>query len=420
MMSFVVTLAISFLTGFVMFALFAGARALVAVLARVPGQLSPFGEAPRAAWARRSLLTRLALTFAGPLAVYGLATALAAMQVMQTGVISDATTLINVVPGGAADAAGMQDGDRIEAIDGEPLTRFTDIRRVVAASAGKSLDVLVERQGRRLHVSVTPSAGKIGVQQRPEQPTLAAAIRAALPMPFQVLPARLDEARKPVADLAGPLAITGPPVRASLGASLLRAAAGVAVASVDGLLLIALFLFPFRRRSEPAEAVESVGFAHPWRRAAARAVDVAVFATVFIVILMVINQAALVEALGASLLFPMIPLEAALLASWGTTPGKALLGISVRDGNGGKLPFGVALRRTAGAWMFGLAANLPIGLLTGLFALARRVAYWDAVDGHRVEHRAVSGLRVAIVAAVVGLLLLYGLGIALKPILRPL
>jgi len=419
-MTLVVTLAVSFLTGVVMFALFAGARALVAALARVPGRLSPFGEAPRAAWARRPLATRLALTFAGPLAVYALATALAAIQLMQTGTISDASTLIDVWPGGAADAAGMQDGDRIEAIDGEPLASFTSLRRIVAARAGKRLDILVERQGHRLHFSVTPSAGKIGVQQRPEQPTLAAAVRAALPMPFQVLPARLDEARKPAADLGAPIAITYPPVRATLGVSLLRAAAGIAVASVDGLLLIALFLFPFRRRSEPTQADESVGFPHPWLRAAARAVDVAVFAAAFIVILLVIQQAALVEALGASLLFPMIPLEAALLASWGTTPGKALLGISVRDASGGKLPFGVALRRTAGAWMFGLAANLPIGLLTGLLALVRRVAYWDAVDGHRVEHRAVSRLRVGMVVALVVLLLLYGIVIALKPLLHPL
>src|SRR4029079_428032 len=101
-MTLVVTLAVSFLTGVVMVALFAGARALVAALARVPRRLSPLREAPRAAWATPPLATRLALTFAGPLAVYALATALAAIQLMQTGTISDASTLIAVRPGGGA------------------------------------------------------------------------------------------------------------------------------------------------------------------------------------------------------------------------------------------------------------------------------------------------------------------------------
>jgi hypothetical protein len=39
------------------------------------------------------------------------------------------------------------------------------------------------------------------------------------------------------------------------------------------------------------------------------------------------------------------PWEALLISRWGTTPGKALLGLSVRDALGFKLPFSLSLRR---------------------------------------------------------------------------
>src|ERR1051326_6135030 len=39
------------------------------------------------------------------------------------------------------------------------------------------------------------------------------------------------------------------------------------------------------------------------------------------------------------------PLEALLISKWGTTPGKALLGLSVRDPFGFKLSFSASLRR---------------------------------------------------------------------------
>ena len=40
-----------------------------------------------------------------------------------------------------------------------------------------------------------------------------------------------------------------------------------------------------------------------------------------------------------------VPVEALLISRWGTTPGKALLGLSVRDALGFKLPFRASLRR---------------------------------------------------------------------------
>jgi len=47
-------------------------------------------------------------------------------------------------------------------------------------------------------------------------------------------------------------------------------------------------------------------------------------------------------ALGIPVLW--VPVEAALISKWGTTPGKALFGLSVRDAAGRKLSYGSALR----------------------------------------------------------------------------
>ncbi len=50
-----------------------------------------------------------------------------------------------VSSGGAADAAGMQSGDRIVAIDGESISSFSDLRTVVAARPDKAVVINVER-----------------------------------------------------------------------------------------------------------------------------------------------------------------------------------------------------------------------------------------------------------------------------------
>lgn len=52
-----------------------------------------------------------------------------------------------VRPGSAAAQAGMQDGDRIIAIDGRPVTRFADVRERVGAANGSAVRLLIQREG---------------------------------------------------------------------------------------------------------------------------------------------------------------------------------------------------------------------------------------------------------------------------------
>ncbi|MCT2559750.1 RIP metalloprotease RseP [Tsuneonella sp. YG55] len=57
--------------------------------------------------------------------------------------------------GSVAEAAGMQVGDRIVAIDGAPVTEFRDITERVLMHPGKAVVIAVEREGERLRVPLT-------------------------------------------------------------------------------------------------------------------------------------------------------------------------------------------------------------------------------------------------------------------------
>lgn len=58
----------------------------------------------------------------------------------------------------AAQAAGLEPGDRIVAVDGHRITTATQLSADVQASAGKPVRLTVERNGRRLTVTATPQA----------------------------------------------------------------------------------------------------------------------------------------------------------------------------------------------------------------------------------------------------------------------
>lgn len=61
-----------------------------------------------------------------------------------------------VLPEMPAAAAGLRPGDRIVEIDGETIHAFSDLQRIVQPSAGKKLSLVVEREGSRLTLAMTP------------------------------------------------------------------------------------------------------------------------------------------------------------------------------------------------------------------------------------------------------------------------
>ncbi len=93
------------------------------------------------------------------------------------------------------------------------------------------------------------------------------------------------------------------------------------------------------------------------------------------------------------LLPPWHLFEAYMITRWGTTPGKALLGIRITDKNGDHLGYAASLRRSLGVFVVGLACYiwfLPI--ISSLFAFYylwwHGRTFWDSTTNTKVTHKA--------------------------------
>ncbi len=77
----------------------------------------------------------------------------------------DTTEIEFVQPGSPAEQADIRAGDRLVAIDQEPLSGWRELGEKVSPSAGKALSLGVERDGQTFEVRVTPAAVKVGEQE---------------------------------------------------------------------------------------------------------------------------------------------------------------------------------------------------------------------------------------------------------------
>ena len=81
-----------------------------------------------------------------------------------------------VLPGSAAERAGVSQGDRVVAIDGREIRTWFEFTAVVSKSPGKTLELEVERGGRRYPMRATPEPvgegdariGRLGVEAGPQ------------------------------------------------------------------------------------------------------------------------------------------------------------------------------------------------------------------------------------------------------------
>ena len=75
--------------------------------------------------------------------------------------------LVQVPVGSAARTAGLEPGDRITAVDGEPVEQFYDLIRLISPRADEEITLDVLRNGQELEITVVPrdvgGEGKIGV-----------------------------------------------------------------------------------------------------------------------------------------------------------------------------------------------------------------------------------------------------------------
>jgi hypothetical protein len=100
-------------------------------------------------------------------------------------------------------------------------------------------------------------------------------------------------------------------------------------------------------------------------------------------------------------MLPWFAIEAVLIHLWGTTPGKALLGIRVLQADGRSPAAGASLWRSLRVWMMGLGLGMPLVVILcqGLsWWISRRLGrpLWDVAGDHRVRVAAVAPPRVAV------------------------
>ena len=132
----------------------------------------PAGEEHRTFY-RLPVLKRIVIMLGGPFMNLVLAFVFFAIVLVCFGIPQHSTTIGTVYqcvvpadstrtecaaddPVAPAAEAGLRPGDRILAIDGQPIVEYTDVSEIVSAAAGRELAVDVLRDGDEVTVAVTP------------------------------------------------------------------------------------------------------------------------------------------------------------------------------------------------------------------------------------------------------------------------
>ena len=124
---------------------------------------------------------RAAVVAAGPIANFILAIGIFAAAFMMVGAPIMEPRIDEVMPGSAAEEAGLQKGDLVLSIDGSAIRNFTDLQQKVVTRAGEQLAVVIDRAGQQMSITVVPKLreepdgfggklriGLLGVKHNPE------------------------------------------------------------------------------------------------------------------------------------------------------------------------------------------------------------------------------------------------------------
>jgi regulator of sigma E protease len=112
----------------------------------------------RGSYQNASPIARFLTIAAGPLANY-LAACLAVFAVMALGgerVAATRAQVGRVIAGQPAATAGLRGNDTIVSINGQPVPAWEDLLRMTGESGGRPMDLVVERGGTQVPLTVTP------------------------------------------------------------------------------------------------------------------------------------------------------------------------------------------------------------------------------------------------------------------------
>ena len=107
----------------------------------------------------KSVWARIAVVAAGPIANFLLAIAIFATIFWVYGKQETAARIGEVAAGSPAAAAGFQADDVVLSINGNPINSFREMKVIVAFSAERPLDIVVDRGGAHVTLHATPRLG---------------------------------------------------------------------------------------------------------------------------------------------------------------------------------------------------------------------------------------------------------------------
>ena len=150
-----------------------------------------------------------------------------------------------------------------------------------------------------------------------------------------------------------------------------------------------------------SSAAHAVSQIRPWIRYWARMFDLCLF-SLMVGIAIALLAPSILEAPNAVLTFFIMQTwvfqESILLSTLGTTPGKWLFAIKLRDCTGKKLNLSNALGRSFSVWLKGCGLGIPI--ITLFTQLGARTTLkktgatsWDKAGGYVISHRKIGAIR---------------------------
>lgn len=109
-------------------------------------------------FSNKSLGQRAAIVFAGPLANFLFAILVLAGMFGILGQPFTPADVGAIVPGSAAERAGLQPGDVFKRIAGQKIDRFEQVRQIIQMAPGQKVEIVVSRDGRELTLTAVPDA----------------------------------------------------------------------------------------------------------------------------------------------------------------------------------------------------------------------------------------------------------------------
>ncbi|MEO8580765.1 MAG: M50 family metallopeptidase [Gemmatimonadales bacterium] len=125
-----------------------------------PNAMIPFGPKPipEARWFEsKSLPKRLFIMLAGVTMNALLAYVIYVGLLLRSGIPTPTPVASLVTPGKPAALAGIQAGDSIATLNGQPLQKWETLLDSISASAGRPMELGIVRHGQPVHVTVTPA-----------------------------------------------------------------------------------------------------------------------------------------------------------------------------------------------------------------------------------------------------------------------